>query len=208
MSETSAPATRSQMATIVLATGCTEPARRLHRSSRATCRRDGGRGYSAQIMDGLREWVSADFGVDLTRLEMVHFGADSDAHLWRGTSARGDSFAVKLSGGGTAAGLIVSAELVRHGVAGVPAPRRTVDGRLWSDRDGRRLSLVPWVSDTRAYDGGTTASHWKAFGELLAGLHGMAVTDELARVLPRETHTHEWQAVLTHALDRRLRGVT
>lgn len=159
-------------------------------------------------MDGLRDWVIEDFGIELARMEMVHFGADSDAHLWRGVSPRGDSYAVKLSGGGTAAGLLVSAELVRNGVPGVPPPLRTLDGRLWSARDGRRLSLVPWVSDERAYDGGTTAAHWKAFGELLAGLHWTPITDELARVLPRETHTHEKQAALTRALDQRLRGVT
>jgi Phosphotransferase enzyme family len=156
----------------------------------------------------LRAWVRHDFGIDLTGLEKVHHGADSNADLWRGVSAQGDSYAIKLSGGGTAAGLIVSAELVRHGLAGVPAPSRTVDGRLWSERDDRRLSLVPWVSDERAYDGRTTAAHWRAFGDLLAGLHGTAVTEELARVLPRETHTHDKQSAITRALDHRLRGVT
>jgi spectinomycin phosphotransferase len=156
----------------------------------------------------MREWVRQDFGIDLTEIQMVHYGADSNAQTWRGDGAPGGSYAVKLSGGGTAAGLIVCAELVRNGVAGVPAPVRTVHGRLWSIRDGHRLSLVPWVSDERAFDGDTTAAHWTAYGRLLASLHATVVTEELARVLPRETHTHEKWSTLTRAIEQRLRAVT
>ena len=93
--------------------------------------------------DRLRVWVREDFGVELTSIDPVAHGADAAADLWRGASVEGARYAVKLSGGGTSAGLVVSAHLAEHGVAGAVGPVTSRSGRLWSERDGRRLSLVP-----------------------------------------------------------------
>ncbi|MDG9676140.1 hypothetical protein [Micromonospora sp. DH14] len=59
-----------------------------------------------------------------------------------GRAADGGRYAVKLSGGGTPAGLVVTAYLAGQGVPGIAAPLRSVDGRLSIDHDGRRLSMV------------------------------------------------------------------
>lgn len=159
------------------------------------------------VSERLCEWVREDFGVDLVAVDAVHHGADSAADVWRGYSADGRRYAIRHAGGGTPAGLVVSAMLAVSGVAGVPAPVPARDGQLWTMRDGRRLSLVPWVSDERAYDGDTTDAHWRAYGTLLARLHATPVSPELERALPRETHTHERIAALTREVDRRLRTV-
>ncbi|MGV9212949.1 phosphotransferase enzyme family protein [Micromonospora sp. RB23] len=114
---------------------------------------------------------------------MVH-GADLRARLWRGATDDGARYAVKVSGGGTPAGLIVTAYLAERGVPGVAAPVRTRDGRLYAERNGHRLSVVPWVSDLRALDGPMSEAHWRAYGELLAAVHAVPVTGELERLLP------------------------
>ncbi len=158
------------------------------------------------MSERLCEWVREGFGIDLVWAHRVHEGADTLAEVWRGAAADGSSYAVKLSGGGSAAGLIVCAQLAINGVAGVPRPLPTTDGRLWIDHEDRRLSLTEWVSDERAFDGDTTDAHWIAYGRLLANVHALAVTPELAAVLPRETHTHQRIADLTRDVDRRLRG--
>ncbi|MGH8776646.1 MAG: hypothetical protein ACRDWI_16305 [Jiangellaceae bacterium] len=163
-----------------------------------------GGGLVPGVVESLRAWVWEDFAVDLGEIEGVGHGGDEAAQLWRGVSADGVSYAVKLSGGGTPAGLIVSAHLAEHGVPGVTAPVPTRHGRLWSEREGRRLSVVPWVSDDRALSGGMSAGHWTSYGALLAKVHDTAVTDELARILPREDHTHERVASAARALDSRL----
>jgi len=152
----------------------------------------------------LRAWVREDFDVDLTAIEAVGHGADEAAELWRGVSVDGSSYAVKLSGGGTAAGMVVSAYLAEHGVPGVVGPVPARSGRLWSEREGRRLSVVPWVSDDRALGGGMSPGHWASYGALLAKVHATAVTDALAKLLPREDHTHERVASNIRALDSRL----
>jgi len=150
----------------------------------------------------VREWVHDDFGIDLITLDPVGHGADERAELWRGAGADGAAYAVKCSGGGTPAGLLVSAHLAEHGVAGVPAPVPTRDGRLWSQRDGRRLSVVPWVSDDRALTGVMGPARWTSYGALLAGVHAIPVTDALAGLLPREEHRHDEVTARAHAVER------
>jgi len=156
----------------------------------------------------LRTRVREDFDVDLVSMDEVGHGADESAELWRGTAADGSSYAVKLSGGGTPAGLLVPAHLAAHRVPGIAAPRLTPAGLLWTEREGRWLSLVPWVSDDRALDGGMGADHWAAYGALLAEVHATAVTDELAAVLPPEDHAHERVASTARVLNSRLHMLT
>ncbi|MFF4880643.1 phosphotransferase enzyme family protein [Micromonospora sp. NPDC000668] len=151
-------------------------------------------------------WVRADFGLDLTTMDEVTHGADQHARLWLARAADGARYAVKLSGGGTPAGLVVTAHLAGQGVPGIPAPLRTRDGRLCGDRDGRRLSVVPWVSDHRALDGPMTEAHWRTYGELLAAVHAVPVTDELMRLLPAGGAAYPAIVAGTRAMAERLRA--
>ena len=73
----------------------------------------------------------------------------------------------------------------------VAAPLRTRDGRLWSERDGRRLSVVPWVGDRNGLDGGLSEAQWREFGAVLAATHSLPVTPELAAVLPVAGHDQD-----------------
>lgn len=63
----------------------------------------------------VRAWVREDFGIDLTSIHGVGHGTDEAAQLWRAVAADGIPYAIKLSGGGTPAGLVVSAHLLAHG---------------------------------------------------------------------------------------------
>jgi len=159
----------------------------------------------APASDTLRVWVRQDFGVEITTLSAVEHGADEAAQLWRGLGAGGASYAVKLSEGGTPAGLILSAHLAEHRVAGGPRPLTSRTGQPWSERERCRLSVVPWVSGARALEGQMSAAHWTAYGTLLANVHATVVTEALARSLPREDHTHEQAASAARTLDRSLR---
>jgi spectinomycin phosphotransferase len=160
---------------------------------------------SAPTSDTLSAWVRQDFGVEITTLSSVEHGADEAAQLWRGSGTDGGSYAVKLSGAGTPAGLIVSAHLAEHGVAGVTHPLMSRRRQPWSEREHLRLSVVPWVSEARALEGEMSAAHWTSYGALLAKVHATAVTEKLAAALPREDHTHEQAASTARALDSALR---
>lgn len=128
--------------------------------------------------------VQEAFGITLSSLEPVAHGADEAAQVWRGTDENGAVYAVKLTSGGSSAGLTVPGELHRLGVSGVPAPLLTRDGHRWVDLDGKRLSVVPWVSDRRALDGPMTDEHWRAYGRLLAEVHGAELTPAIEASVP------------------------
>jgi len=156
-------------------------------------------------LDRLLTRVRDDFGIDLVSATRVEHGADDAASLWRASDATGMPYAVKLTGGGDPAGQAVAAYLADNGVPGIAAPRRTRAGDLWSDLDGRRLSVVPWVSDRRAIGGHITDRQWGSLGMLLARVHAAPVTGPVA-ALPRETHTHERAGTDTRELQELLRG--
>lgn len=136
------------------------------------------------------EYVAEDFDIHLTSVEPLGGGVDRLAQNFRGRA--GDcAYAIKWSSGGTTAGLVVPGMLADRGAAGVAAPMHTRDGRLCSQRDGRRLSVVPWVGERRAIDGGMDAAQWRAFGEVLAATHALPVTPDLAAVLPIAGHERD-----------------
>lgn len=145
--------------------------------------------------------------MDVATLTEVGYGTDATAELWRADSAAGRTYALKTTTGETPAGMRVTAHLASCGVRGVPAPVAARDGRMWSTRGGRRLSVVPWVAGDRALEG-MDGAHWKAYGALLAAVHAAPVTDDLAACLPREDHRHEVVAAETRAVDALLGGRT
>ncbi|MEU1590446.1 aminoglycoside phosphotransferase family protein [Micromonospora sp. NPDC005710] len=159
------------------------------------------RDVARQVADRVR----AGFGLRLSTMEPVTSGADEHARLWRAQATDGARYAVKLSGGGTPAGLVVTAYLAEQGVPGIVAPLRTDDGHLSIDQDGRRLTVVPWISDQRALDGPMTPAHWHAYGEVLAAVHEVPVTDELSRLLPVGGAAYPAIVTATRAMAERMR---
>ncbi|WP_211658239.1 phosphotransferase [Phytoactinopolyspora halophila] len=152
----------------------------------------------------VRAWVHEDFGIELENLDLVGAGADLAAQTWCGSAPDGEKYAVKWSGGRTPTGLLLSAHLARYGVSGVAAPVPTLAEGLWSSRAGRRLSVVPWVSDVGALDTEMTAAHWGSYGELLSEVHRTPVTDAVAELLPHEDYTHDRWSTAVRGLHRRL----
>jgi spectinomycin phosphotransferase len=151
-------------------------------------------------------WVSADFGVEVDRFVPVVGGADENAELWRATGPGGSAYAVKWSGGGSPGGLALTAHLAARGTPGIPAPRLAGDGRPWSVRGGRRLSVVPWIDDPVAWRGTMTRAHWAAYGRVLAALHATPVPPEIAGMLPREDHAHGRFVEAARAITGRIAG--
>ncbi|MGK5737334.1 phosphotransferase enzyme family protein [Micromonospora sp. URMC 103] len=137
--------------------------------------------------------VAEDFGIHLTTVEVINGGVDRAAQNLLGRTETA-AYAIKWSAGGSAAGLVVPTALADRGLRAVAAPVRTRDGRLCSERDGRRLSVTPWVGDRNGLDGGLDEAQWREFGELLAATHSLPVTPELAAVLPVAGHDKDLAA--------------
>ncbi|WP_168197427.1 phosphotransferase enzyme family protein [Kribbella sp. ALI-6-A] len=153
----------------------------------------------------LWEFVREDFGLDVVELTRVHGGADQAAEVWLARAGE-RRYAVKWSGGGTDAGARVSAELAAAGVAGVAGPVPTRGGELWSVREGRRLTVMPWVDGRGAAEVGLTDAEWTAYGVLLAGVHSAEPSEGLRRVLPALNPVSARMPGLFRELDERLTG--
>ncbi|MGN6331984.1 MAG: phosphotransferase [Motilibacteraceae bacterium] len=149
-------------------------------------------------------WVRADFGLELTGIEPVEHGADGAALRWRGVDVDGRAYAVKLSGGGSAAATAVPSWLAARDVGGVVGPVRTLDGGLGSERAGRRLSVVPWVEGERALVSDLPLEDWSGLGRLLAAVHTCEPGPDVAATLPCERFEPEPLTARVRALDRRL----
>lgn len=151
-------------------------------------------------------YVAEDFAIRLVAAESVDGGVDRAAQTFRARTADGATYAVKWSSGGSAAGLVVPHTLSVRGTRGVAAPVLTSDGRLWSEREGRRLSVTPWVGERVGIDGGLDAAQWRALGEVLAATHALPLTPELAAVLPVASHVPDLASA--RAVDAMLREAT
>ncbi|MFC8502408.1 phosphotransferase enzyme family protein [Pedococcus sp. NPDC057267] len=130
-------------------------------------------------------------------------GADARAALFRGVVGNGRSYAVKTSTG-PQPGIAVAGHLAGAGVPGVPAPLPSHEGGLTSEREGVRLSVVPWVSDRRGLDVGLEPGHWRSLGALLAAVHRVPVDTAGLRALPSVDHDPGPLLVRLAELDRRL----
>ncbi|MGW5666659.1 phosphotransferase enzyme family protein [Micromonospora sp. NPDC003776] len=137
--------------------------------------------------------VAEDFGIRLTTVEVINGGVDRAAQNLLGRTQTA-AYAIKWSAGGSDAGLVVPSALADRGLRAVAAPVRTRDGRLCSERDGRRLSVTPWVGDRNGLDGGLDETQWREFGAVLAATHSLPVTPELAAVLPVAGHDKDLAA--------------
>lgn len=151
-------------------------------------------------MPELRGWIRTDFGLDVTELTQVHHGADSAAEVWNAD----DRYAVKWSGGGTTAAHEVTAYLAAAGVRGVPAPVQSISGDLWSEHQGKRLSLAPWIAGARAAETGLTTEQWTSYGALLAAVHSQEPPQHLQDLLPPLNPVNRRMPALTRELDHRL----
>ncbi len=160
------------------------------------------RSSSMTTAESVIAWVEEAYGVDLVSLELLGVGADQQAEKWRGRSRDGSSYAVKLSAGDRAVSLAVTAELAAQGLPGVIGPVLTTEGEVGARRDGRYLTLVPWIEGRRPLQTGMTAEHWRQFGAVLSGVHAGAIPDELAVRLPREDFVPARQLVLMDQVER------
>jgi spectinomycin phosphotransferase len=131
----------------------------------------------------LLAWVREDFGIPLIGVQPTGLGADARAATFVGETGDGRRYAVKAS---TAPqlGLVVADFLATHAIEGIPAPVRTRDGALTAARGGQRLSVVPWVGQRRALDGGMGQAQWRGLGRILAQVHATGTHDPVPAVLP------------------------
>ncbi|WP_433471581.1 phosphotransferase enzyme family protein [Saccharomonospora azurea] len=131
--------------------------------------------------------LSEHYSLDVRDVVAVGDGADRAASVWQATGHDGRAYAVKLTTGGSPAGLVLADRLALARPGATPRPVHTAVGTLWATVAGARLSVTEWVDGRSAADVGLSERQWIEYGRVLAALHGLPVAGEPARRVPRET---------------------
>lgn len=144
-------------------------------------------------VDGLSERLLSEFGLRVTAICRVAGGNDAEAMVLRAALVDGTSVAVKLSRGGSPAGLYAAQLLAGLGVIGVPAPLLARSDMPFSTAGGLRLSVTPWLSGRSGASAPLSAEQWRSFGRLLARVHEAQVPSVVRAHLPVD----EYDALVT-----------
>ena len=147
--------------------------------------------------DRLTAAVEQHYGLHLTTLTFLPLGQDVRAWAYRAVSARGSTYFLKLRQGAiNDAALRVPRYLVDHGVPHVVAPLPTRTQRLWADVEAFTLTLFPFITGATGGAHGWQEHHWVTYGAALRALHDTPVTTDLAAIVPRDSFTSRWPALV------------
>ncbi len=145
--------------------------------------------------------VGDAFDLDVAQVAFLPLGADFNTAVYRAVAADGSPYFVKLRRGDfDEVAVAVPSFLRTQGIAAVMAPIPTTGGRLWTELDGFKLILYPFVEGHDGRDGALSDRQWRELGAALRAVHASRLPSDLARRTPRETYSPRWRAILKAAL--------
>lgn len=93
----------------------------------------------------------------------------------------------------------------------VVAPKRTVEGDLWTKVRSFTIVLYPYLAGETADNRPLSADQWQKVGQMIHTLHQTAVPRNLRARLWQETFVSRWaqgaRAVVTHAIQQQPEGI-
>lgn len=134
--------------------------------------------------------VRRSYGLDLTQLAFLPLGHDVQAWAYRGVTADGGAYFLKLRRGvANPVALRVARALADQGATHVVAPLPTRTGRLWDEAAGFSLMLYPFIEGVTGMANGLNEGHWVTFGAALKQIHEMTLPPDVVRDVPCEAFT-------------------
>ena len=169
-----------------------------------------GWGYNGKMLDkpGIQDELIVAamgdaFGLEVTQVAFLPLGADFDTAVYRAVAADGAAYFLKLRRGNfDEMAVAVPRFLQTQGIAAVMAPIPTRGGRLWTELDGFRLILYPFVEGRSGRSAELSERQWRDLGAALRAVHASRLPPDLARRTPRETYSPRWRGMLRAALAR------
>jgi spectinomycin phosphotransferase len=143
-----------------------------------------------RIIAGLRD----SYGIAATELEFLPIGHDSAAWVYLVGVGDEENFFLKVrKGPPDEIALRVPRYLKDAGVDEVVAPIPPVGGeKLWGSIGDYSLILYPYIQGRNAADVGLSDADWVEYGALFRKIHATRLSDELRKLLPRETFESSW----------------
>jgi spectinomycin phosphotransferase len=141
--------------------------------------------------------LQAEYGLRSARLSFLALGADVHTAVYRADSEDGRAYFLKLRKGAfDEITLDVPLFLKSQGIRAVIAPLETRSGQAWASLDEYKLILYPFIAGKNGYEIELTERQWVEFGTALKGIHGAPVPAELKWLIPQETWSPQWCAMV------------
>jgi spectinomycin phosphotransferase len=143
------------------------------------------------------------FELDAAQVEFLPLGADFDTAVYRVVAADGAAYFLKLRRRNfDEVAVAIPRFLQTQGIAAVMAPIPTRGGRLWTELDGNKLILYPFVQGRSGRNAELSERQWRELGAALRAVHAAKLPPDLARRTPRETYSPRWRGIVKAALAR------
>jgi spectinomycin phosphotransferase len=131
------------------------------------------------------------------RVVFLPLGADRNAAVYRADAEDGNAYFVKLRRG---AFNEISTALPKFlsdcGAGPIIPPLATRSGQLWTDLDGFKLILYPFIEGHDGYTVGLTEQQWGEFGAAISRIHRLELPPALSVRIPRENYSAAWREML------------
>jgi spectinomycin phosphotransferase len=144
-----------------------------------------------------------EYGLPVIQVAFLPLGADQNTAVYRVVAEDATPYFVKLRRGDlNRIAVALPRALCDQGITQVIAPLLARTGQLWTDLDGFKVILYPFVQGRNGYEGDLSDRHWVEFGAALKRIHTAQLPPTLIESIPRETYSPRWREIAMTFLQR------
>ncbi len=137
------------------------------------------------------------YGLNVAALTFLPIGADRHTAVYRADTATSTPYFVKLrSGDFDDTTLQVPKLLADQGVQYVIAPFITQTHQLWTELEGFKLAVFPFIEGRNGYEMKLGDAHWIGFGRALNAIHTATLPASITDRIPRERFSDYWRTIV------------
>ncbi len=138
--------------------------------------------------------INANFGIKVTTLAFLPWGADNNAWVYKATASDQASYFIKLKRGHH---FELSAALTRimfdAGISQIIPPLYTTQGYATQFIDDFSLTVYPFIEGHNGFDQNLTDAQWVSLGKALRQVHEMDIPLSIQNQIRTETYSPQWR---------------
>lgn len=142
------------------------------------------------------ESLNADYGLHVTRLELLPWGADLDASVYKGQVADEVLFVKAKRGRQSDISVTFLSLFHTAGIQQIILPIKTMGGQLIQYIEDFTLIVYPFIENQNGFNQALTDDQWLTLGQALRKVHEIKIPHEIQVQLRRETYSPKWRDVV------------
>lgn len=143
------------------------------------------------------------YGLDIEKILFLPIGADFNTAVYRATTHNERDYFLKLRRGEWIDTTVtVPKYFAELGIKQVIPPFLTKNGHLWTDLELFRVILYPYIDGYNGIETPLSDQQQIEFGQTMKKIHTVAIPQEMAVNIPRETFPSKWRETVKIFLKR------